>query len=62
LVRNYFVSGWDQLYIYTSPQADPLQQHRAAGFLEGYATYKEIHAAYLNFIKLDFEGKPYAPQ
>ena len=49
-------TGWDRLYIYTSPLANPLEQHRAAGFLEGYATYNQIHAAYLNFAGLDFKG------
>lgn len=49
-------SGWDRLYIYTSPLVDPLEQHRATGFLEGYATYNQIHSAYLNFAGLDFKG------
>lgn len=33
LVKNQLTTGWDQLYIYTHPEASPLQQHRAAGFL-----------------------------
>lgn len=53
---NYERTGWDQLYIYASPKASPLQQHQAVGFLEGYATYARINAAYHNFVKLDFAG------
>lgn len=33
-------TGWNRLYIYTNANASPLQQHQAAGFLEGYATYR----------------------
>lgn len=40
LLKTYQTIGWDQLYIYTNKLASPLDQHRAAGFLEGYATYK----------------------
>jgi hypothetical protein len=61
LQKDYLNDGWDKLYIYANAQVSPLQQHQAAGFLEGYATYAEIHAAYNNFVKLDFEGQPYAP-
>ena len=48
--------------MYASPQASPLQQHQAAGFLEGYATYKQIYAAFINFVKLDFGGSYHAPE
>jgi hypothetical protein len=36
-----------------------LDQYRGAGFLEGYATYKEIYYAYNNFYKsLVLNGNP----
>ena len=61
LEKTYHSDGWDKLYIYTSPNASPLQQHQAAGFLEGYCTYNEIYAAFKNFADLDFGGEEYAP-
>lgn len=37
------------LWVYANKQHSLLDQHRGAGYLEGYATYKEIFAAYNNF-------------
>jgi hypothetical protein len=54
-------TGWNRLYVYTNINVTPLQQHQAAGFLEGYATYREIWNAFNNLIKYDFDGNPYAP-
>lgn len=42
-------SGWNRLHVYGSSSVDMIQQFRAAGFLEGYSTYKEIFYAYSNF-------------
>jgi hypothetical protein len=54
-------NGWNRLYIYTNPNVSPLEQHRAAGFLEGFATYRQIYSAFINFAGLDFKGEKYAP-
>jgi len=39
------------LYVYGNGLKSLIDQHRGAGFLEGYATYREIQAAYVNFNK-----------
>jgi hypothetical protein len=52
-------SGWNRFYIHANPQVNMLDQYRGAGFLEGYATYKEIYYAYNNFYKsLVLNGNP----
>jgi hypothetical protein len=54
LAHSYYVDrarndGWSQFYVYASSGYDILTQYRAAGYLEGYSTYKEIYSAYNNF-------------
>jgi hypothetical protein len=38
-----------------------LDQHRAAGYLEGYVTYKEINYAYKNFESSILKGSQMKP-
>jgi hypothetical protein len=54
-------TGWNQLYIYTNSEASPLEQHQAAGYLEGYASYRQIYDAFLNYVTLSFGGNTHAP-
>lgn len=44
-------SGWNRMYVQGNAAADMLQQYRAGGFCEGYASYKEIFYAYNNYVK-----------
>lgn len=41
-------NGWNFLHISTNSDADLLDQHRGAGYIEGYLTYQEIYCAYKN--------------
>lgn len=43
-------TGWIFLKIITSHDYSDEEQFEAAGYLEGYLTYKEIYAGYMNFI------------
>jgi hypothetical protein len=43
--------GTNFIRVYANAERTLLEQHRGAGFLEGYTTYKEIYAAYLNLNK-----------
>jgi len=52
---NYF-------YSYANGLKSLADQHRGAGFLEGYATYLEIHAAYLNFNKFKVNDASVKPK
>ena len=38
--ERIYEKGWNYLHIYASPHQNLLDQHRGAGFLEGYTTYK----------------------
>jgi hypothetical protein len=49
--------GWNYLKIYPNVNSDLMEQHRAAGFLEGYLTYKEINYAYVNWESVILGGK-----
>lgn len=40
--------GWNYLHIYANGQKGLLEQHRSAGYIEGYVTYSEIYSAYNN--------------
>jgi hypothetical protein len=44
-------SGWNRIYVKANAAVTMLDQYRAAGFCEGYATYKEIFYAYSNYVK-----------
>lgn len=44
-------TGWNNLYVYANGEKSLMEQHRGAGFLEGYATFKEIYSAYNNLAK-----------
>ena len=46
--QRIFEKGWNYLHAYGNPRKGLLDQHRGAGFLEGYVTYSDIYAAYLN--------------
>lgn len=48
--------GWSQFYVYASSGYDLITQYRAAGFLEGYSSYKEIYYAYTNFYNSILKG------
>lgn len=50
-------TGWNYLNIYANAEVSLIDQHRAAGFLEGYTTYKQIYFAYKNFMA-SFIGGP----
>ena len=39
-----------------------MEQHRAAGFLEGYVTYKDINYAYVNWETIILGGKQLSPK
>lgn len=39
-----------------------MDQHRAAGFLEGYVTYKEINYAFVNWRQVILGGKELSPR
>jgi hypothetical protein len=43
--------GWNYLNVYANGEKSLLEQHRGAGFLEGYVSYKEIYYAYVNYNK-----------
>lgn len=63
LAHCYYVDrarteGWSQFYVYASEGYDLTTQYRAAGYLEGYSSYKEIYYAYTNFYKSILEGSP----
>lgn len=49
--------GWNYLKIYPNVNSDLMEQHRAAGFLEGYVSYKEINYAYVNWESAILGGK-----
>lgn len=52
-------SGWNRLYVNANAAVEQVQQYRGSGFCEGYATYKEIYYAYVNFYKsLVLNGQP----
>lgn len=52
-------SGWNRFYSHANILVDMINQYRGAGYLEGYATYKEIFYAYNNFYKsLVMNGEP----
>ena len=38
--ERIYEKGWNYLHIYANPQRNLLEQHRGAGFIEGYSTYK----------------------
>lgn len=40
--------GMNYYYAYANGAKSLLDQHRGVGFLEGYTTYQEIQAAYVN--------------
>lgn len=42
--------GWNYLHIYANGRKSLLEQHRGAGFLEGYVSYREIYSAYQNLV------------
>ena len=46
--QQTFTNGANILHIYGNENKGRLDQVRAAGFLEGYATFREIYAAYRN--------------
>jgi hypothetical protein len=39
------------IYVYANGEKSLLDQHRGAGFIEGYMTYRDIYAAYNNLNK-----------
>lgn len=47
-VLNSYEKGWNFLQVYPSSRLPLTEQHRAAGFLEGYITYRDIYSAYNN--------------
>jgi hypothetical protein len=51
-------TGWGVLDIRTSPALSDVQQHHAAGYLEGALTAKHIHNTYINVLGFTFHGKP----
>ena len=50
-------TGWGELNIRTSSKATDVQQHHAAGFLEGALTAKHIYTTYLNTMQFTFHGR-----
>ena len=52
---NYF-------YVYANGLKSLIDQHRGAGFLEGYTTYMEINAAYQNFNKFKVNDASVKPK
>jgi hypothetical protein len=40
--------GMNYIYVYANSAVSLLDQHRGAGFLEGYTTYNEIYNAFKN--------------
>lgn len=54
--------GTNYIHIYTNPEKTLLEQHQGAGFLEGYTTYKEIHAAYVNLEKFKLHAATAGPK
>ena len=63
LAHCYYVDkartdGWSQFYVYASSGYDLTTQYRAAGYLEGYSSYKEIYYAYVNFYNSILSGSP----
>ena len=38
--ERIYEKGWNYLHIYASPHKNLVDQHRGAGFLEGYTTYR----------------------
>ena len=54
--------GMNYLYVYGNSLKSLVDQHRGAGFLEGYATYLEIHAAYINFNKFKINEAAVKPK
>ena len=50
-------TGWGELNIRTSGEATDVQQHYAAGFLEGALTAEHIYTTYLNTVQFTFHGR-----
>jgi hypothetical protein len=59
---KHYSEGWNYLKIYANVNSDLLDQHRGAGFLEGYLTYKEINFAYKNWASVILGGKEMKPK
>ncbi len=55
--QKHFSQGWNYLKIYANVDKDLIDQHRGAGFLEGYVTYMEINYAYKNWQAVILKGK-----
>lgn len=49
--------GWSYLAIFANGEKDLFEQHRGAGFLEGYVTYRDIYAASNNLANALFNSK-----
>ena len=50
-------TGWGELNIRTSGESTDVQQHYAAGFLEGALTGEHIYTTYLNTMQFTFHGR-----
>ena len=60
--QNLNTHGMNYLQIYTNPLVSTLEQHHAAGFLEGYTTYLEIQSAYLNYQNFRLKTQSLSPK
>lgn len=54
--------GTNYIHIYANPEKTLLEQHQGAGFLEGYTTYREIHAAYVNLEQFKIKSSNAPPK
>lgn len=55
--ERIFEKGWNYLHVYANHRMGLLDQHRGAGFIEGYLEYKGIYAAYQNFCGKLLQGE-----
>lgn len=53
--------GMNYISIYANAEKSLIDQHRGAGFIEGYTTYKEIYAAYVNLNKFKINAATAKP-
>jgi hypothetical protein len=52
-----YEKGWNYLHIMANDRWNLLEQHRGAGFLEGYITYRDIYSAYRNLCGSMIKGE-----
>lgn len=52
-----YEKGWNYLHIYANGRKTLIEQHRGAGFLEGYVSYRDIYSAYQNLVGSLLKGE-----